>query len=148
KVGYAQPNRLWDAGANQLSNLRIFGVQVNQKGWQNPQSQTEHRPGKRLKSRRNRGVVELRVQCQQRGAEKENDRQAQKEKNALEISLTPVSKNHDHPKERQQRPRCQHDQPQIDVEVQVDPCLRQFYAFTGCTTISKCKINLAPPKLL
>jgi hypothetical protein len=61
----------------------------------------------------------LRVQRQQRGAEEKNDRQAQKEKNALEIPLPPVAKNHDHPKERQQGSRRQHDQPQIQIKVQM-----------------------------
>ena len=60
-------------------------------------------------------------QRQKRSPEEANHRKAQKEENAIEVPLPPVAEDDHDPEERQERPRRQNDQSQINVEVQGSP---------------------------
>src|SRR5208282_4302201 len=91
---------------------------MNQQGGKKPQTQTHHSPAKNAQGWRNRRVINLRVQSQQRTAKEKQQRQTQEKENPLKIPLPPMTQNHHDPEERQQSPSRQHDQPQIDGIVQ------------------------------
>jgi len=77
---------------------------VHQQGRQQPEPDACHRPTKNSKGSRQNAVVQLRVQRQQRASEKENEHQAKKKEDALEIALSSMSKDDNHPEQRQKRP--------------------------------------------
>ena len=72
-----------------------------------PQSDAEQCPSESEEGVRRRSVIELRVESQQTASKETHQSEAKKEENALQISLTPMAQNHNHPEERQERSRRQ-----------------------------------------
>ena len=107
-----QPSKLaraWD----QIPNRGIFSVEMNDQRRNEPQPEAQKRPCKAKQRSRRTAVVQFRIQCQQTAAEEERQRQTQKEKYALKIPLPPVSQNHHHPEEWQQRSSGQQNKAEI-----------------------------------
>jgi hypothetical protein len=122
---------------------------MKKQGRQKPQSQAQNCPGKGRQRGRDIRVIQLRVQRQKGGPKKENQRQANKEEDPLEIPLPPVPEDDNDPEKGQQRPRRQNNQPRINGVVQVQACAsREFYDALSSTAIAKCRLFLALPKLL
>src|SRR5277367_2276500 len=92
---------------------------MDQQRGKKPQTRTDNNPAKNPERWRNRRVIQLRIQSQQRSAKEKHQRQTQEKEDPLEISLPPVAEDHHNPKERQQSPSRQYDQPQIDGVVQM-----------------------------
>src|SRR5579859_946581 len=114
KIAQRQPRSLLGPRGKQLSNLRILNMQMHQKRGKKPEAKAHHRPAEYGERRRNRAVVQLRIQRQQRSAKKEHQRQAQEEEYALEVSLPPVAEYHHDPEKWQKRSNRKNDEPQIE----------------------------------
>ena len=64
----------------------------------------------------------MRIQSQQRGSEEKDEREAKEKEDALEISLSSVTEDNDHPEKRQERSRSKRHEPKINSIVHWEVC--------------------------
>src|SRR5271163_4891377 len=114
RVRRHQHQALYHAAPQHLARLGILEVQVEKQRRQEAQPGAQNSLGKNSQQRRRLGIVNLRIQRQQRSSIEEKQRQAQKEKHPLEVSLPPVAEYHYHPKQLEQRPSRVSNQPNVD----------------------------------